>query len=197
MIAILDYGAGNVFSLGNAIERSGKSFVVTDNIDDLKAASHIVLPGVGDASRVIAQMERRGLLNFLATTKKPVLGICIGMQVLCSFSEEGDTSCAGVFAERVLKLRGGDVKIPHMGWNQVNDLKGPLFKGIENGEWFYFVHSFAPSPGPATISKTTHGQLFSSALNIRNFYGTQFHPEKSGIAGEKLLRNFFELKEID
>ncbi|MEA4866938.1 Imidazole glycerol phosphate synthase subunit HisH [bioreactor metagenome] len=194
MIAILDYGAGNLFSLGNAINRVGAEYIVTSRKEELAAASHIILPGVGDASQVISRMDRSGLVRFLVNVTKPVLGICVGMQVMCDSSEEGDAACAGIFAPRVRKLREVGVKVPHMGWNQVYDLKSPLFKGVNEGEWFYFVHSYAPLPGPGTIAKTTHGSCFASALNIRNFYGTQFHPEKSGTVGERVLRNFFELK---
>ena len=193
MLAIAQYGAGNIFSLCKAIERIGAPYVVTSNIEELEKATHIILPGVGEAASVIKEMESIGLISFLQSTVKPVLGICIGMQVMCSYSQEGDTRCMGLFPNKVEKLKGDNIKIPHMGWNRVKNSKGALFNGIKNGEWFYFVHSYAPSLDSSTIAVAEHGVVFSSALNNRNYYGTQFHPEKSGEAGEQLLRNFLSL----
>lgn len=193
MLAITQYGAGNIFSLCKAIERIGVPYMVTSKIEELEAATHIILPGVGEAASVIKEMESRGLTSFLQSTSKPILGICIGMQVMCSYSQEGDTKCIGLFPNMVEKLRGDNIKIPHMGWNRVDNLKGPLFKDIKIGEWFYFVHSYAPTIDSSTIATTDHGYVFSSALNYRNYYGTQFHPEKSGEAGELLLSNFLDL----
>jgi len=193
MLAIAQYGAGNIFSLCKAIERIGAPYVVTSNIVELEAATHIILPGVGEAASVIKEIKSTDLISFLKSTVKPVLGICIGMQVMCSYSQEGDIDCMGLFPNKVEKLRGDNIKIPHMGWNRVSDLKGALFNDINNGEWFYFVHSYAPSLDSSTIAVTEHGGVFSSALNYRNYYGTQFHPEKSGEAGEQLLRNFLAL----
>lgn len=226
MLAILQYGVGNIFSLCKAIERIGAPYIVTPNIAELEAATHIILPGVGEASSVMKEMESIGLISFLQSTEKPVLGICIGMQVMCSYSQEGDTECMGLFSNEVEKFKAGklidnklvlgnrdnlkvgkqdqdkliacklvgrSIKIPHMGWNRVTNPQGALFNGIKDGEWFYFVHSYAPTIGSCTIATTEHGVIFSSALNYKNYYGTQFHPEKSGEAGQQLLQNFISL----
>lgn len=198
MLAIAKYGAGNIFSLCKAIERIGEPYMVTSKTEELEAASHIILPGVGEASSVIKEIESRGLVRFLQSTSKPILGICIGMQVMCKNSQEGDTECMNLFDNKVEKLKVDKlnrdvIKIPHMGWNRVENSKGALFDGIDNGEWFYFVHSYAPNISKSTIATTEHGGVFSAALNYKNYYGTQFHPEKSGEIGEKLLRNFLSL----
>lgn len=196
MVAIIDYGTGNIFSLCNAVKRAGFDYTVTSNTNEIKASSHVILPGVGEASEVMKEIARRDLGETIKTLKVPVLGICIGMQVMCSFSEEGGTECLSIFPERVLKLGGEGVKIPHMGWNRVNRVNkangvgGVLFDGIEQGEWFYFVHSFAPEKGISVQTTTEYGVEFSSTLIKDNFYGTQFHPEKSGVAGERFLMNF-------
>lgn len=205
MVAIIDYGTGNIFSLCNAVKRAGFDFTVTCNKNEIKASSHVILPGVGEASEVMKEIEKRDLAETIKTLKVPVLGICIGMQVMCSFSQEGRTKCLSIFPERVLRLEGEGVKIPHMGWNRVNEVYkingvnrvncavGGLFNGIEKGEWFYFVHSFAPEKGISTLTTTEYGVEFSSTLINDNYYGTQFHPEKSGVAGERFLINFLNM----
>jgi glutamine amidotransferase len=193
MIAIVEYGAGNIFSLSRAVERAGGSLVVTGDRDVIARASHVILPGVGDAGRVMEQLRVRGLLPFLSELTVPLLGICVGMQVMCSYCEEGNSAGMSLFSARVNRLKGDDVKIPHMGWNRVFDLKGPLFEGIPEAEWFYFVHSYAPSITDETSAISSHGERFSAALARDNFFGTQFHPEKSGEAGERVLRNFISI----
>lgn len=196
MVAIIDYGTGNIFSLCNAVKRAGFDYTVTSNTNEIKASSHVILPGVGEASEVMKEIESRDLAETIKTLKVPVLGICIGMQVMCSFSEEGHTQCLSIFPERVLRLSGEGVKIPHMGWNgvtTVNGSGGGLFDGIEKGEWFYFVHSFAPEKGISALSTTEYGVEFGSTLIKDNFFGTQFHPEKSGVAGERFLMNFLTM----
>lgn len=193
MVSIIDYGTGNIFSLCNAVKRAGIDYAVTSDKDIITKSSHVILPGVGEASAVMKEIKKRGLDEVIKGLEIPVLGICIGMQVLCSYSEEGDTESLSVFPERVIKLRGDDIKIPHMGWNRVYSSGNLLFKGLDSGEWFYFVHSFAPEKGDSTISTTNYGVEFSSALNKENFYGTQFHPEKSGVAGERFLMNFLTM----
>lgn len=197
MVAIVEYGAGNIRSLSNAIERIGEDYVVTSDPSLISTASHIVLPGVGQAASVICGIEERNLTNLIRSLSSPVLGICIGMQVLCSYSEEGDTGLLDVFDNRVVKLRSPGLKIPHMGWNRITGLRGPLFESIPEGEWFYFVHSYAPEISLDTVATTDYGGKFSSALNRRNFYGVQFHPEKSGQAGERFLKNFFNIDDRD
>ena len=196
MVAVIDYGSGNIFSLCKAIERIGEECVVTSDKSIISLSSHVVIPGVGDASDVMKAFEERELSEYVRSLTVPVLGICVGMQVLCQRSEEGNTECLSVFGESVLKLAGENLKIPHMGWNSVTNLYGELFAGIPDGEWFYFVHSFAPEKGICTSSETEYGGVFSSSLQKNNFFGTQFHPEKSGVAGEKVLRNFLNINQI-
>ncbi len=196
MVAIVEYGAGNIRSLSNAIERVGEDYVVTSDPSLISTASHIILPGVGQATSVMRAIEERNLTNLIRSLTSPVLGICIGMQVLCSFSEEGDTGLLDVFDNRAVKLGAPGLKIPHMGWNRISELSGPLFESIPEGEWFYFVHSYAPGISRDTVAVTEYGGKFSSALNKRNFYGVQFHPEKSGQAGERFLKNFFEIDKM-
>jgi len=194
MTAIIDYGSGNIFSLGSALERIGEVYSVTSEESVIMAAERLILPGVGEASHAMRVIRERKLDLILQEANVPVLGICIGMQLMCSYSEEGETSCLGFFPSRVTRLLPRGVKIPHMGWNSVNNVKGSLFEGIKDGECFYFVHSFAPEPSPLATSLTEHGSLFSSSLESGRFFGTQFHPEKSGEAGEKVLRNFINIR---
>lgn len=194
MTAIIDYGSGNIFSLGAALERIGEEYIVTAEESIIRAADRLILPGVGEASHAMNVIRERKLDIIIPKTKIPVLGICIGMQLMCNKSEEGDTSCLGYFSPAVKRLAKERVKIPHMGWNCANDLKGHLFEGINEGEWFYFVHSFAPELSIITTSITEHGSLFSSSLESGRYFGTQFHPEKSGEAGERVLRNFINIK---
>ena len=144
---------------------------------------------------VMSELRKRGLDKVIPLIKAPVLGICIGMQLMCSSSEEGDAECLNIFPNKVIKLRGKGIKIPHMGWNSVANTRSPLFTGIEERSYFYFVHSFAPVCNEFTAATTEYGDIFSSALSKNNFYGTQFHPEKSGKTGEILLRNFIKIKD--
>ncbi|PKP42550.1 MAG: imidazole glycerol phosphate synthase subunit HisH [Bacteroidetes bacterium HGW-Bacteroidetes-10] len=194
MTAIIDYGSGNIFSLGAALERIGEEYTVTSEESVILAAERLILPGVGEASHAMRVIRERKLDHIIEKTSVPVLGICIGMQLMCSYSEEGDTPCLGYFATSVKRLLPEGVKIPHMGWNSINGVKGSLFEGIKEGECFYFVHSFAPAPSLSATSMTKHGSLFSSSLESGRFFGTQFHPEKSGEAGERVLRNFINIR---
>jgi glutamine amidotransferase len=215
MIAIIDYGTGNIFSLTSAVERCGGEYIVTSSPEQILSASSVIMPGVGAAGQAMKALRSRGLDKIIPLVRVPLLGICIGMQLLCSSSEEGDspgaslsvanpnesnsqgkvnTECLGIFPNKVKKFSAAGLKIPHMGWNSLNNLKTPLFEGIEDGEYFYFVHSYCPEKGEFTIASTFYGQEFSSALCRDNFYGTQFHPEKSGAAGERVLRNFINLQ---
>lgn len=193
MIAIVEYGTGNIFSLYKAVERAGGVCKVTGEKSVIARASHVILPGVGDAGRVMEQLKSRDMLHFLSELDLPLLGICVGMQVMCNYCEEGDCAGMSLFSAKVTRIRGDGVKVPHMGWNRVFDIKGPLFEGVSEGEWFYFVHSYAPSVTDETLALSFHGEAFSAALSRGNFFGTQFHPEKSGVAGEKLLRNFMSI----
>lgn len=193
MIAIIDYNTGNLFSLASSLERLGAEYVITSSPEVIKAADYVILPGVGEASSSMKKLVERGLDVLIPTLEMPVLGICIGMQLMCRSSEEGAARCMGIFDNEVVRLKGDAIKVPHMGWNRVTKLKSELFTGIDEGEYLYFVHSYAPSPGSLTISSTKHGTEFSSALARRNFFGTQFHPEKSGAAGERILKNFINI----
>lgn len=194
MTAIIDYNTGNLFSLISALERVGADYRLTSDPEEILSADSVILPGVGEASNAMSELRNRGLDQVIPLIKVPVLGICIGMQLMCSSSEEGNTECLGIFPNKVLKLKGKGIKIPHMGWNSIANTRSPLFAGIEEGAYFYFVHSFAPECNEFTAATTEYGELFSSVLYKNNFYGTQFHPEKSGEMGERLLRNFIKIK---
>jgi glutamine amidotransferase len=196
MIAIIDYKTGNLRSVENAIGRLGKEYCVTADPDVIVKADHVIMPGVGEASSAMENLKASGLDTLIPRLRMPVLGICIGMQLMCRHCEEGDAQTIGIFNTDVLRFhpdKRKGIKVPHMGWNMVKSLKTPLFDGIKEGEWFYFVHSYAPSVCENTIALTENGITFSSALNKDNFFGTQFHPEKSGKAGEKILNNFINL----
>lgn len=192
MIAILKYNAGNVQSVENAIQRLGYETVVTDDVEMLKSADKVIFPGVGEASSAMAYLVERGLDKVIRELKQPVLGICLGMQLLCSFSEEGNVEGIGVFDNEVKLFPPYDI-VPHMGWNDFILLEGSLFEGINESEDFYFVHSYYATLDKNTIAVNNYILPFSAALQKDNFYAVQFHPEKSGKAGEQLLKNFLEL----
>ncbi|MCK9305377.1 MAG: imidazole glycerol phosphate synthase subunit HisH [Bacteroidales bacterium] len=219
MIAIVDYGTGNLFSLASALERCNTEYRITSSASEILSASSVIMPGVGAAGEAMEELRKRGLDIVIPQVRVPLLGICIGMQLLCSYSEEGaapaDSSgrspasllpkatvssqmdkikCLSIFPNGVKKFASPGIKIPHMGWNTLYSLKTPLFEGIEGGEHLYFVHSYFPETGKFTIATSFHGEEFSAALNRDNFYGTQFHPEKSGAAGERVLKNFISIK---
>lgn len=194
MIAIVDYKMGNLRSVENVLKRLGAEFTVTDQADVIRAADRVLLPGVGNAKEAMENLNRAGLVQVIRSLRRPVLGICVGMQVMCRHSEEGDADCIGLFDARVKRFRPAEgLKVPHMGWNKIGNLESKLFKGIDGGEWVYFVHSYYPELCPDTIATTTHGTMFSAALKYENFYGTQFHPEKSGDVGERIIANFLKL----
>ena len=195
MIAIVDYDTGNLCSVCNALLRLGVEFVVTDDAEIIKSADKVLLPGVGEASSAMQKLRERGLCQVIKGHTQPVLGICIGMQLMCRRSEEGNAECLGIFdtvVERFVADKKSGVKVPHMGWNEIHNLKTPLFAGLKEGDFFYFVHSFAPRICDEAIAVSENGRQFSAALNKGNFYGTQFHPEKSGTIGEQILKNFIE-----
>lgn len=216
MIAIIDYEAGNICSVENALQRLGASYELTADPSKIMAADKVILPGVGNAGRAMESLRATGLADVIVRLRQPVLGICVGLQLMCRSSEEGMANGLGLFDAQVKRfpLAEGDfgeasalfsastelpsareqAKVPHMGWNAVGNLDSKLFKGIDGGSYFYFVHSYYAGLCPDTIATCRHGEtLFSAALKWENYYGTQFHPEKSGPLGAQLLQNFLAL----
>jgi glutamine amidotransferase len=191
-IVIINYGAGNIQSIIFAIERLGYKAVLSNNPDEIKAADKVIFPGVGEASYAMKMLKESGLDTLIPTLKQPVLGICLGMQLMCNHSEEGDTTGLGIFDVDVIKFTP-KVKVPQMGWNVIYNLKSDLFKDVAEKEYMYLVHSFYAPICSETIATTDYEVEYSSALENGNFYGTQFHPEKSGDVGEKILENFLKL----
>jgi glutamine amidotransferase len=191
-IVIINYGAGNIQSIMFAIERLGYKAVLSNNPDEIKAADKVIFPGVGEASYAMKMLKGSGLDVLIPTLKQPVFGICLGMQLMCNYSEEGDTKGLGIFDVDVVKFTS-KVKVPQMGWNNIYNLKSDLFKGIAENEYMYLVHSFYAPICAETIATTNYELEYSSALENDNFYGTQFHPEKSGDIGEQILGNFLKL----
>ena len=195
MIAIIDYDAGNIRSVGNALQRLGAEYELTADPARILAADKVILPGVGNAARAMENLRERGLCELVRGLRRPVLGICVGMQLMCRDSEERPTQGLGLFDSHVRRFaEAPDIKVPHMGWNALGNLDGKLFRGLPAGSFVYFVHSYYAGLGPDTIATCRHGQtLFSAALKYENFYGTQFHPEKSGSVGAAILQNFLAL----
>jgi len=193
-VAIVKYNAGNILSVTYALERLGISPVVTDNIEELQKADRVIFPGVGEASTAMAYLKERNLDVVITNLEQPVLGICLGMQLLCSYSEENNTNCLSVFDERVVSfLPNGADKIPQVGWNTISDYSSNLFKGLATNAYCYFVHGYYAALGPDTIATTNYILPYSAALHKNNFYGVQFHPEKSAAVGEKILQNFLDI----
>ncbi|MBR3911383.1 MAG: imidazole glycerol phosphate synthase subunit HisH [Alistipes sp.] len=194
MIAIVDYKMGNLRSVENALKRLGAEFCVTADPAVIRSADRVLLPGVGNAAEAMQNLRDASLVDVIRSLRRPVLGICVGMQVMCRHSEEGDVDCLNIFDSHVKRFEpAADLKVPHMGWNQIGNLETKLFKGLDGGSYVYFVHSYYPELCPDTIATTTHGKMFSAALKYENFYGTQFHPEKSGDVGERIIENFLKL----
>jgi glutamine amidotransferase len=190
-VAIIKYNAGNIRSVAFALERLGIAANITDDAQEILAADKVILPGVGAAGSAMEYLKEKGLDKVILKVQRPLLGICLGMQLMCSYSEEGDTTSLGIFEESVGKMTRG--KIPHMGWNEVTQLKGPLFKGLPEKSFMYFVHSYCAPVSNSTVAVSDHIIPFSAAMQKNNFYGVQFHPEKSGDDGAALLKNFLAI----
>jgi len=191
-IAIIDYGAGNVQSVLFALERLGFKGIVTNDWNTIKNADKVIFPGVGEASSAMNTVVDSGLDVLIPTLKQPVLGICLGMQLMCKYSEEGNTKGLGIFDVNVVKF-SNEVKVPQMGWNTIYNLKSQLFTGIKENEFMYLVHSYYAPLSENTIATANYELEYSTALQRDNFFGVQFHPEKSGIFGEQILKNFLNL----
>ncbi len=191
-IAILKYNAGNVQSVQYALGRLGLQAEVTDDPGKLHAADKVIFPGVGEASTAMTYLRARKLDMLIRDLQQPVLGICLGMQLLCTHSEENDTPCIGVFEEKVKRFMPADssLKVPQIGWNSINSLQSLLFKEVNEGAYVYSVHSYYVSKGRHTIATSEYGIPYSAAIHLNNFYGVQFHPEKSAEAGLQVLKNF-------
>ncbi|MCL5244376.1 imidazole glycerol phosphate synthase subunit HisH [Cellulophaga sp. 20_2_10] len=191
-IVIINYGAGNIQSIKFAIKRLGFEAVLTDNVTEILAADKVIFPGVGEASSAMSKLRASGLDALIPTLKQPVLGICLGMQLMCNASEEGNTTGLGIFNVDVVKF-SNKVKVPQIGWNEISNLKTDLFNGIKENSHIYMVHSFYAPISNETIATSNYDVDYSAALQKNNFYGTQFHPEKSSEVGEQILRNFLKL----
>lgn len=191
-LVIINYGAGNIKSIQFAFKRLGVDAVLTNDVDEIKAADKVIFPGVGEASSAMKMLQESGLDAIIPTLKQPVLGICLGMQLMCNHSEEGNTKGLGIFDVNVKKF-SNSVKVPQMGWNIIYNLESKLFTGIKEKEFMYLVHSFYAGECKESIATTDYEVEYASALQKDNFYGVQFHPEKSGNEGAKILQNFLEL----
>ena len=192
---IIKYNAGNIQSVLYALERIGVSAMVTDAIEEIQTADKVIFPGVGEASSAMQYLKERNLDELIINLKQPVLGICLGMQLMCAHSTENNTTCLGIFEEQVKQLETEDptIKIPQIGWNTITVLETPLFKGIAENSFAYFVHGYFAALGKHTIATSNYIQDYSSALHKDNFYGVQFHPEKSAKVGEQIIQNFLAL----
>lgn len=192
MIAIIKYNAGNIRSVENALAKLNVDYLLTDDPDQIRSADKVIFPGVGAAGSAMQHLRRKELDQVIIDLKQPFLGICLGMQLMCAYSEEEDTPCLGIFQERVKRFPF-EARVPHMGWNDFIELKGNLFTGIDTNENMYFVHSYYVERGYDTNALTEYIFPFSSGVQKDNFYGVQFHPEKSANSGYKLLKNFMSI----
>lgn len=201
---IIKYNAGNVQSVLYALERIGVQAAVTDDVDAIRSADKVIFPGVGEASTAMNYLKQRGLDRVIRDLRQPVLGICLGMQLMCAYSEENDTPCLGIFDEPVRRFAPyehsepagngeGRLKVPQIGWNNIFHLQSPLFCQVQEDSYIYLVHSYYAALGEHTIATARYGTDFSAALHRNNFYGVQFHPEKSARAGEQVIKNFIAL----
>jgi len=196
-LAIIKYNAGNIRSVLYALERIGYAAIVTDDVEEIRNADKVIFPGVGEASTAMNYLKERNLDKLISSLTQPVLGICLGMQLMCKYSEENDTDCLGIFDETIQKFTPkhpeGGFKVPQIGWNSIYELKTELFKNVPDKSYCYFVHGYYAAKGDHTIATTDYVQPYSSALHKNNFYGVQFHPEKSASTGETIIKNFLEL----
>lgn len=193
MVVIVDYDTGNLRSVENAVGRLGSEYTISADPEVIASADKVILPGVGEASSAMQRLKDRGLVDLIKGLTQPVLGICIGFQLMCRSSEEGNAQCMSIFDADVKRLSMTGLKVPHMGWNTIDNLSSALFASVNEGSYVYYVHSFAPELCAHTIATTTYGSTFSAAIARENFFGTQFHPEKSGELGELILNNFLKL----
>lgn len=191
-IAIIDYGAGNIQSIQFALERLGFEGILTNDVAMIQSADKVIFPGVGEASSAMKKLKASGLAEIIPNLKQPVLGICLGMQLMCNRSEEGNTKGLGIFDVDVKRFSNA-VKVPQMGWNTITNLKTDLFENTKENEYMYLVHSYYAPKCVEMIASTNYEIEYASALQKNNFYGVQFHPEKSGKAGEQILKNFLIL----
>jgi len=191
-VVIINYGAGNIKSIQFAFNRLGLDAVLSHNPEEILTADKIIFPGVGEASTAMEKLTQSGLISLIPQLKQPVLGICLGMQLLCNATEEGHTKGLGIFNTNVKRF-SNQVKVPQMGWNVIKNLQSELFTGIKESEYMYLVPSYFAEHCAETIATTNYGINYASALQHNNFYGVQFHPEKSSLAGEKILQNFLKL----
>ncbi|WP_044204090.1 imidazole glycerol phosphate synthase subunit HisH [Flammeovirga sp. OC4] len=189
-VAILKYNAGNVQSVRYALQRLGIDPILTDNAEELKSADKVIFPGVGEAKSAMDYLKARQLDQLIKDLKQPTLGVCLGLQLMCKHSEERDTDCLGIFDVNVKKFESETLKVPHMGWNNIHDLKTPLYEGISNDDYVYYVHSYFAELCENTIAVTDYVNPYSASLHKDNFYAAQFHPEKSGDVGQKIIENF-------
>ena len=195
-LVIINYGAGNIKSIQFAFNRLGYDAILSNNPEEIKAADKVIFPGVGEASSAMKMLKESGLDELIPTLKQPVLGLCLGMQLMCLHSEEGDTEGLGIFQTKVKRF-SDNVKVPQMGWNVIKDLKSDLFNDIKENEYMYLVHSYYAEHCNETIAATDYEINYASALKHENFYGTQFHPEKSQDYGQQILDNFAKLKPVE
>ena len=192
MVVIIKYNAGNIKSVENAVKRLGFDCLVTDDADEIRGADKVIFPGVGEASSAMAHLKSKGLDKLIVSLKQPVLGVCLGQQLMCSYSEEGETDCLGIFDCQVKAFPPED-KVPHMGWNEITGLQTELFQDVQENSDVYFVHSYYCEPTSDQIASCDYITPFAAAMHKDNFYACQFHPEKSAGIGEQILKNFLEL----
>ena len=191
---IIKYNAGNVQSVMYALDRIGVNYLWTDDEYEIRTADKVIFPGVGEASTAMAYLREKGLDKVIPTLKQPFLGTCVGMQLMCRYSEENDTTCLGVFDIDVKRFRSDTLKVPHVGWNNIFDYKNPLTEGLPQNAYMYFVHSYYADLSPCTIATCDYVQPFSAMLHQDNFYAAQFHAEISGNEGQRILENFLRMK---